>query len=379
MTLYEKKAAKQAELLELKEAIEAGDEDAIAKGDEIASALAELEESIAALERAQAALESVGTPEEEDETPMEDAKSLGEFAVKNLDFTAIKSGMSKSAGTQFGFKAATDAHTSVPVYVNDTNIVDIQRNLEIRSLFGAEQISGNALNYYVMGAKEGTAPASVAENAQKGQFHISYEPKTASLQKIAGWFYDTDELIEDNAYLKSAIDNRGLYELDTAIESYLLTTLLGTSGIQTTSQAPSADNIFGAMMKVKTATGYNADAIVINPTDYETLRLAKDGGTTGQYYGGGYFYAPYGNGNVAQQPGLWGLNTVVTPSVAAGTVLVGAFGQGAAVITKAGEGSRIEVVTGDHDDRTNNRVTVIVEERLALAVRVPSAFVKVSA
>lgn len=144
MTLYEKKSAKQAELLELKEAIEAGDEDAIAKGDEIASALAELEESIAALERAQAALESVGTTEEEDETPMEDAKSLGEFAVKNLDFTAIKSGMSKSAGTQFGFKAATDAHTSVPVYVNDTNIVDIQRNLEIRSLFGAEQISGNA-------------------------------------------------------------------------------------------------------------------------------------------------------------------------------------------------------------------------------------------
>jgi hypothetical protein len=34
-------------------------------------------------------------------------------------------------------------------------------------------------------------------------------------------------------------------------------------------------------------------------------------------------------------------------------------------------------VTGDHDDRTNNRVTVIVEERLGLAVRRPSAFVKV--
>ena len=46
--------------------------------------------------------------------------------------------------------------------------------------------------------------------------------------------------------------------------------------------------------------------------------------------------------------------------------------------TVVSEETRVEVVTGDHDDRTNNRVTVIVEERLALAVRVPGAFVKIA-
>ena len=43
-------------------------------------------------------------------------------------------------------------------------------------------------------------------------------------------------------------------------------------------------------------------------------------------------------------------------------------------MTKANAGARIEIVTGDHDDRTHNRVTVVMEERLALAVRIPSAF-----
>lgn len=307
----------------------------------------------------------------------ESFKTLGDFAAKSLDLSAIRAGASKSAGTGYAFKAATDVHMSTPIEVVDRNVVNITRDLAIRNLFGAETISGTSIKYFVLGATEG-APATVAEGAQKPQFHIPYTPKTATLQKIAGWYYETDELIEDNEFLRSSIDNRGLFELDQAVESYLMTTLLATSGIQTISQAPTADNIFGAIMNVKAGSNYEADAIVINPTDYKTLRLAKDG-TNGQYYGGGYFYGPYGNAEVVRQPGIWGLNTVVTNAVAAGTVLVGAFNQGASVITKAGDGIRVEVVTGDHEDRTNNRVTVVVEERLALATRVPAAFVKIAA
>ena len=129
-----------------------------------------------------------------------------------------------------------------------------------------------------------------------------------------------------------------------------------------------------------TQSGLNADGVVMHPSDYQAIRLLKDGtsGTIGQYYGGGCFYGPYGNGNVDKQPGLWGLKTIITPNITQGTVLVGAFKQGASVITKANEGARIEVVTGDHDDRIYNRVTVIVEERLALAVRRPKAFVKIT-
>ena len=309
------------------------------------------------------------------------AKSLGEYAEKHLDLSAMLSGASKSAGTPYGFKAATDAHVAPQIISYSQNVVDVRPENAIRGLFGSEQISGNAITYYQMGATEavsGGAPKSVAQGATKPQFHVPYTPVTVALQKIAGWFYETDELLSDAPFLRSAIDNRGMFELAKAADTYLATTLLATSGIQSETYAAtmSADDIFNAMMDIKTQTGYDADAILINPTDYAALRLAKDGSS--QYYGGGYFFAPYGNGNLETQPGIWGLKTVVTTAVAAGTVLVGAFKAAASVVNKAGEGASIEVHRGDHDDAINNRVTVVVEERLALAVRVPAAFAKVS-
>lgn len=367
----------------LADAMANGDAEAIKSATEAVKAA---QAAIDAAKEGEALIKSLGNAGADPE-PKRAAKTLGEFAVQNLDLTAMRLGAAKSAGTGYGFKAATDAHTSQQMLVVDQNVVDVAsaRELAIRSLFGAETISGNALKYFVLGAKEavsGGAPAVTAEGAAKPQFHIPVTSATATLSKIAGWYYETDELIEDNAFLRSSIDNRGLFELDLAIETYLMTTLLGTSGLGAATYAHngdvSADDIFAAMMTVKGASNYNADAIVINPADYQRLRLAKDNSGAGQYYGGGYFYGPYGNGQNAQQPGLWGLNTVITSSIAAGTVLVGAFKQGASVITKQGDGTRVEVVTGDHDDRVANRVTVIVEERLALATRVPSAFVKIT-
>lgn len=341
--------------------------------------------AVKAAEEGAALIKSLGQNTEAKATTEAAPKTLGEFAAKNLDLTAMRLGAAKSAGTGFGFKAATDAHTSQQMLVVDQNVVDIvsARELAVRSLFGSESITGNALKYFILGSKEavsGGSPAVTAEGAAKPQFHIPVSSATATLAKIAGWYYETDELIEDNAFLRSSIDNRGLFELDLSIENYLLTTLLGTSGLGAATYAHggtvSADDIFNAMMTVKSASNYNADAIIINPADYGRLRLAKD--QVYQYYGGGYFYGPYGNGGNVQQPGLWGLNTVVTSSITAGTVLVGNFKQGASVITKAGDGQRVEIVTGDHDDRVANRITVIVEERLALATRVPGAFVKIT-
>lgn len=316
------------------------------------------------------------------------AKTLGEYAEKNLDLEAMRSGHAKSAGTGYGFKTYTDAQVGQQMLVTSQEVVDTAiRDLQVRNLFGAERISGNALKYFILGAREDNSapsPGTVSENNAKPQFHIVESSATATLQKIAGWFYETDELLEDNAFLKSALDARGLYELDARVEAYLISQTLGASGINTDTYAHGShidpDTIFEAIMTIKTQSGLNADAVVIHPTDYQYLRLLKDGsgGTVGQYYGGGCFYGPYGNGGVNQQPGIWGLQTIVTPSITQGTILVGAFKQGASVITKNGEGARIEVHVGDHDDAIYNRVTVVVEERLALAVRRPKAFAKIT-
>ena len=360
-------------------AMENGDAEAIK------AATAEVKAAQAALKAAEegaALLKSFGQPEGKADT--KSARTLGEFALKNLDLTAVLAGSAKSAGTGYGFKAYTDAQTSQQILQTSQDVVDTAiRDLAVRNMFGAESISGNALKYFILGAREDNsapAPGTVSEGAAKPQFHIVESSATVTLQKIAGWFYETDELLEDNAFLASALNARGLYELDARVEAYLVSTLLGTSGLGTATYAHnghcSADDIFDAIMTIKSASGLNADAVLLNPSDWSIIRKAKD--QVNQYYGSGPFYGPYGNGGVNLNPGIWGLNVVVTPNITAGTVLVGSFKQGASVITKAGSGARIEVVTGDHDDAVYNRVTVVVEERLGLAVRRPAAFVKIT-
>lgn len=376
--LLEKLKAAQAALAD---AMENGDAEAITNATEgVKAAQAALD----AAKEGAALIKSLGQTDHERKQDDKPARTLGEFAEKNLDLSAMRAGASKSAGTGYGFKTYTDPQTSQQILQTSQQVVDTAiRDLQIRGLFGSETITGNALKYFILGSREDNsapAPGTVNEAAAKPQFHIAESSATVTLQKIAGWFYETDELLEDNAFLKSALDARGLFELDARVNAWLVSTVLSTSGLGADTYAKngncSADDIFEAIMSIKTNSGLDADAILINPTDYQRLRLAKDNNT--QYYGGGYFYGPYGNGVTATQPGLWGLNTIVTPDITAGTVLVGNFKQGASIISKANGGARIEIHTGDHDDAICNRVTVVVEERLGLAVRRPKAFVKIT-
>lgn len=375
-TINERLEAAKAALVEAKDG-----EDATA----LQSAIDEFKAAEAAkksADEADALIASLANPKEEKKMDQTIAtpKSLGEFALKNLDLDAVKAGGRTRTPATFPVKAATDVHVVGQVAVQSETIVDPQPVLSVRDLFGAETISGNAITFYQMGATEtaGQLPAgTVAENGAKPQFHVPYKPVTVPLSKVAGWFYETDELLADAPYLRSAIDNRGLFELRRAVESYLITTLANVDGIGSIEFTPTAtpvekaNAILSAIAGVKNDTGYDADAIVIDPDTYYALRTAT-AGDSGQYYGGGFFYGPYGNGDVMRQPGLWGLPTFVSNMFAG--VIVGAFRQGASVVTKAGEGASIEVHRGDHDDAIHNRVTVVVEERLALAVRVPAAF-----
>ena len=135
-----------------------------------------------------------------------------------------------------------------------------------------------------------------------------------------------------------------------------------------------ADVLFRATTAIETASGFPADGIVINPSDYQSLRLAKD--ANNQYFGGGFFTGQYGNGGILEKPPVWGLRTVVTPAVAAGTALVANFSQAATLYRKGGV--RVESTNSHSDDFTNNLVTTRAEARLALAVRRPLAFAKVT-
>lgn len=349
-----------------------------------------------------ARLGSYAGPGSSDREQAEAAKSLGEHFVKSVGaegLARVKTiGGATIAAPEWRAKAATDTQSSPSslapwVTTYDRTVVRAFRRPVVSDLMGAGSLGegSNAVSYIVEGAVEGGAGntygfATVAEAGAKPQFHLA-DPTvvTDSLKKIAGFLKFTDEMAEDMEFWVSEINQRGLYLLALTEENQLINGagtgstvrgLLNRSGIQTESATDNTDNadaLYRAMTAVQTETGLTPDALIINPADYEALRLGKD--ANDQYYGGGYFQGQYGT-DLDWQPPVWGLRTVVSPAVAAKTAIVGALQVATTVYRKGGV--RVESTNSHDTDFTSNLITTRIEERIALAVRIPKAIVNVT-
>lgn len=399
MNLKEKLAAKQKELDALTEKVKSGDMDSIASAKSIIAEIDELNEAIATAEAMKAhAMPKAADPQHVDPKAAGEAraKSLGEHVARELEKKSYAHGQHFTfVSSDYGAKASTDVNVT-PAGVSgalttfDTNIVTgVRRRLTVRDLLGSESVSGTALTYYVEGAVEGS-PAATAENGKLSQLHFGDPtPVTESLKKVGAFYKESDEIISDTPWLKSNLDNRALYLQGITVEDQLLqgdgtgtnlTGVLKRSGIQTSTYATTAkasdlaEAILDAATKVQLNSGLVADAVVMNPTDYETLRIGKD--SNGQYYGGGYFTAEYGNGGISANTSVFGLPVVSTIAMAQGTFLIGSFKLGASVFSKGGV--TVEIATTNEDDFTSDRVTIRINERLGLAVRYPAAFLKLT-
>lgn len=408
MNLKEQRAAA---LKAAQEALAAGDlELAETKSAEVE----ELDAKIAKAQKGSALLERLGNlkgTEDEDGDArskglQEAAATLGDHFAKHA-FAEVKANVGKSghvvAAPEWDgpAKAATDTqvtgttfNTPVLTTFDRTIVQQVRPELVLTDLLGTGSISGTAITYFVeQGSIEGGF-TTVAEGAAKPQVHFP-DPttRTDSVKKIAGFIKFTDEMLEDLGFVVSEINTRLLYELAKFEENQLfngdgvgqnILGLLNRSGIQTMSRAANgagtaddesvADVLFRAATAVRTGAALEPDGIAMHPLDYQALRLSKD--ANGQYFGGGYFAGQYGNGSIMQNPPVWGLRTIVTPSIAQGTAVVGAFRQSATVYRKGG--IRVESTNSHSDDFTTNKITVRAEERLALAVRKPAGIVKVT-
>ena len=376
MSMKEELVALKEKLSGLKERIEADDQEAINEGMTLQKEIETKAAEIEAAEKKANLLNAIGKKESEEETMEEKkARNLGENFV---EFVKKSNHAKKFDISAPSFKAATDTQTSPAGAVDfattfDRNVVTAARTpLVIRDLFGAEQISGSTLVYLIEGAIQG-APAVTSEGGEKPQIHFADPtPKTVSLAKVACHIKESDEYINDYPFLASAINGRLLYELGLVEQGKLVTDLLATSGIQTGTYAAAgtatdiADAILQAAMDVQNQTGFAADAVVMNPADWYILRVGKHDGV---YYGGGYF----GSQDI---PSLWGIPVTVSASVTSGTIVVGAFKTCASVVSNGGVS--VEAVNTNEDDFVKNLMTIRAEERLALAVRRPAGFKKLT-
>ena len=245
---------------------------------------------------------------------------------------------------------------------------------------------------YVKQSAETVAAAGVAEKGAKPQADFTLARVNEQVGKIAVVAKLTDEMLQDAAQAESFLTNRLIGQVMREEENEVLNGagypalagVLGRSGLTTAISAgttgtladPSklVDAIFKQVTAIRTTAFVEPDAIVINPTDWQYIRLARD--ANGQYYAGGPFTGAYGNAQPSNVDMLWGLKVVTSPRIASGTVLVGGFQEGGQLFKR--QGITVEMTNSNEDDFKNNLVAVRAETRSALAIYRPAAFGKVT-
>ena len=234
--------------------------------------------------------------------------------------------------------------------------------------------NSNVLNYY----EETTftnAAATVAEGDPKPESALAWTERTDAIRKIATWIPMTSEFMEDNAGVRSTVEGRLRFMLARAEENQLLNgdgTAPNISGIldrsiQTVASTNDIDALYRAITEIRVDGQAEPTAIVIHPLSYANIRLSKD--SNNRYYGDGPF------GALAADR-LWGLPVRVTPLIAEGTALVGAFRPFATVFRKGGV--RVVASTEHASYFIENKVALLVEERIGLQVTRASAFCTVT-
>lgn len=332
-----------------------------------------------------------------------EAKTLGDAFVMAEPYRALReSGFSgkwttgpielkgfdiRSGG--FGAKAnVTEALSPIVVPDYQAGIVEtLFRRLTIQDLIATGTTTSNQVTY----AQETTATnaaAAIAEAAQKPESAIVLALVNEPVRKVATFLPVSDEMLEDVAQIRSYLENRLRLFVQHAMEGQLLNGtgtapqlrgLLNRTGVQTVvtvtplTAQKAIDGIFQAITDIRTNAFLEPDAVVIHPTNWQLLRTARD--TNGQYYAGGPFMGPYGQGGLAADS-IWGLPAIVTSAIAAGTVLVGAFRTASQAFLRTG--LTVEASNSHADFFQLNMTALRAEQRAALAVYRPAGFSKIT-
>jgi len=313
-------------------------------------------------------------------------KTLGQMVVGDENVKAMMAAGKGRVSVEVDGKAiisglTTDADGSAGDLVVEQRVglvPAVERRLTIRDLLMPGRTNSSSIQYpketgFTNSADTHTETAGTA----KPQSEIKFDLVTATVTTIAHWVLATRQILDDAPMLQSYIDGRLRYGLKLIEEDQLLNgsgTGTDLNGIYTQATASTAnlavisaptkiDVIRIAMLQASLAE-FPANGIVIHPTDWAGIETTKD--TAGAYI--------IGNPQDSAQPRLWGLPVVATQAMTLDKFLVGSFGMGAQIFDRAD--ASVQISTEDDTNFRKNLVTILCEERLALAVYRPEAFVK---
>ena len=272
----------------------------------------------------------------------------------------------------------TDGNSLVAPHWYPQIIGPQDRALRIRDLIPTSPTTSNAIEY-VEETGYTVAADVVPEGEVKPASELEFGLRNMPVETIAHWIPATRQIISDAAQMRAYIDNRLVYGLKMKEEDKLI---YGTgsngdiqgiathSGIQTYdwSDGVAGDTKVDAIRRAITLARlaeYPVTGIILNPADWEEIELTK--GSDGRYL---WVTVPEGG-----QTRLWRVPVVETTAIESGECLLGAFGLGAMIWDREQASIRI---SEHHDDYfIRNMLAVLAEERLALTIFRPQAFVLV--
>lgn len=335
----------------------------------------------------------------------EESRSLGQVFVDSAEYkeaVAARTGISRKVEVKsFWMKASGDMITSPhPSSIGSTDLTTPQRiggiqplpnvPLTVRSLLPVGRTSNNMIEFVKENVFTNNAgpqwpsppgQSPVSDGALKNKSNVTWTLVQRPVSTIAHYMKASRQILDDAPMLQSEINNRLLYGLALEEEEQLLLGD-GNSGnqlglIPQAAVYNTALNVAGdtkidklrhALLQV-TLSKYLPTAIVLSPKDWHDIELTKE--ENGGANKGGYVLS---NPALQTNPQLWGYRVVPSLSMPAGTFLVGNFSTGAQIFDRMN--ATVEIARQNEDDFVRNMVSILAEERLALAVYNGACFVE---
>ncbi|WP_241648900.1 phage major capsid protein [Rosenbergiella collisarenosi] len=250
-----------------------------------------------------------------------------------------------------------------------------KQRLFIRDLIAPGRTSAPAI-FWVQQTGFTNKAAVVPEGTTKPYSDIQFATQITPVTTIAHMFKASKQILDDFAQLQSTVDAEMQYGLKYVEEQEILFgdgTGAHLKGIVpqaskfaaqfTVASQNGIDDLRLAMLQAQLAR-FPASGHVLHFIDWAKIELTKD--SLGRYI--------LANPSALTGPTLWGLPVVATEAAAfQGKFLTGAFNAAAQLFDR--EDANVVISTENSDDFEKNMISIRCEERLALAVKRPEAFI----
>lgn len=301
-------------------------------------------------------------------------------ALENGAIEGLSKGNSRSASFEIKADMTTGADFTGEVIPADRvpgYKFDPTRPTHIRQLLAQGSTQSDVVRF-VKESGYSNGAAATAEGTTLTQSDFDMTASDANVRKIGTYFRISEEMLADTPQLTSYLSARAPEKLLEVEDTQILSgagTGAQLSGIITDAAAFAAGDLAGsvdnandfdvivAALNQLAAANYNADSIVLNPSDFHKILLLKD---TQNNYLKDQVYS-------GLQPVFMGVKVVLNTAIPAGDFLIGNFGVGTQLWVR--DGINVEFFREDGTNVRDGFVTVRVSERVALTNYLPNAFV----